>query len=66
MVDERTASPVHRPLLVNGEALSLDVQAPSPGGGEKYEPQTVDQARAALLPQVAGAVDAAARLPQEQ
>ena len=64
MVDERTADPIHRPLLVNGEALSLDVQAPSPGGGEKYEPQTVDQARAALLPQVTGAVDAAARLPQ--
>ena len=29
-----------RRLLTNGEALRMEVEAPSSGGGDKYEPQT--------------------------
>jgi len=62
VADVRSNEAVSRPLLVNGEALKLDVQAPRSGGGEKYEPQTVEQARAVLAPQVIAATEAAADL----
>lgn len=39
-----------RPLLVNGEALRVAVEAAPRGGGEKFEPQTAEQARNLLLP----------------
>lgn len=38
MAGIRSTDGISRPLLVNGEALRLDVQAPNAGGGEKYEP----------------------------
>ena len=53
-----------RPLLVNGEALRLDVQAARSGGGDKYEPQTVEQAQEILAPQVIATTEAVAALPQ--
>lgn len=63
MADVRSNDAVSRPLLVNGEALRLDVEAPRAGGGEKFEPQTVAQAQGILAPQVIAAADAAAALP---
>ena len=63
MADVRSNDAVSRPLLVNGEALRLDVEAPRSGGGEKFEPQTVAQAQNILAPQVIAAVEAAAALP---
>lgn len=59
----RSNDAVRRPLLVNGEALKLDVQAPNSGGGDKYEPQTVEQAQDLLSPQITAAVTAAESLP---
>lgn len=41
-----------RPLLFNGERLSIDVERPPSGGGDKYEPVSAVEASAALLPQV--------------
>ncbi len=64
MADGRS-NDVQRPLLVNGEALRLDVQAPNPGGGDKYEPQTVEHAQSVLAPQVVDAADAVSALPQQ-
>lgn len=64
MVDMPSVEGMARPFLVNGEALKLDVQAPIPGGGEKYEPQTPEQAQQILIPQVTAAVESAAKLPQ--
>ena len=63
MQERQRVEPMPRPLLVNGEALRLDVQAPNPGGGEKYEPQTVEEAQRVLVPQVIAAADAAEALP---
>lgn len=65
MADGQGRSETRRPLLVNGEALKLDVTAPSSGGGEKFEPRTPEQAREHLLPQINLAAAAAQRLPQE-
>lgn len=64
MAAGRSNDPRTRPLLVNGEALKLDVQAPNTGGGEKFEPQTVAQARDLLMPQVLATAEAVAGLPQ--
>lgn len=64
MTDVQSNEAVRRPLLVNGEALKLDVQAPNSGGGVKYEPQTVEQAQMLLAPQITAAVEAVADLPQ--
>jgi subtilisin family serine protease len=64
VADVRSNEAVSRPLLVNGEALKLDVQAPRSGGGEKHEPQTVEQAQSILAPQVVAATEAVATLPQ--
>jgi len=63
MADGRSIDAVSRPLLVNGEALRLDVEAPRAGGGEKFEPQTVAQAQSILAPQVIAASEAVALLP---
>lgn len=64
MAEVQGNAPGPRPLLVNGEALKLDVQAPSGGGGDKYEPQTVEQAQATLIPQINEATEKVASLPQ--
>jgi hypothetical protein len=45
-------SPVQRRLLLNGEALRIDVTAPRSGGGTKFEPQTAVEARELLAPQL--------------
>jgi subtilisin family serine protease len=61
-VSENTTAPTRR-LFTNGEALRIDVTAPNQGGGAKYEPVTVEQARRNLLPQIAEAVATARELP---
>ncbi|MDR2372821.1 MAG: S8 family peptidase [Bifidobacteriaceae bacterium] len=65
MANTPTGEAVRRPLLVNGEVLRLAVHAPSAGGGDKFEPQTPEQAQTLLTPQVAAVLAAAARLPPE-
>lgn len=62
MAGIRSTDGISRPLLVNGEALRLDVQAPNPGGGEKYEPQTVESAQKLLIPQINNAAQQAEAL----
>ena len=52
-----------RRLLTNGEALRMEVEAPPSGGGQKYEPQTPEQAQALLLPQIQSVTATARRLP---
>lgn len=64
MAEGRSNEATSRPLLVNGEALRLEVQAPRGGGGDKFEPQSVEEARALLGPQVSEVVEEAAGLPQ--
>lgn len=64
MEQSQSSGTMSRPLLVNGEALRLDVQPTRGGGGEKFEPQTVEEARVLLGPQVAAAVEETSRLPQ--
>ena len=54
-----------RRLLTNGEALRLEVEAPSSGGGDKYEPQTPQQARAVLLPQIRSVRATVRQLPRD-
>lgn len=54
-----------RRLLTNGEALRMEVEAPPSGGGEKYEPQTPEQAQALLLPQIHSVTTTARQLPGE-
>ncbi|GAA4127612.1 hypothetical protein GCM10022215_38260 [Nocardioides fonticola] len=54
-----------RPLLVNGEALKIDVTAPSGGGGPKYEPRTAQDAASFLLPQLTTALEDVRDLPQQ-
>ena len=63
MTDAQSNDAIRRPLLVNGEALKLDVQAPNSGGGNKYEPQTIEQAQDLLAPQINAVVAAAEALP---
>lgn len=41
-----------RPLLLNGEALRLTVQAPSGGGGDKFDPVSLDDAQQLLTGQL--------------
>ena len=54
-----------RPLLVNGEALKVDVTAPNTGGGPKYEPRTAEDAATFLLPQLTATVEGARDLATE-
>lgn len=56
---------VPRQLLVNGEALRIDVEAARGGGGDKYEPQSPEEAREFLLPQLDRAIEVAASLPPQ-
>lgn len=53
------------PLLVNGEALRLEVTPPNRGGGTKYDPQTAEQARTLLTPMVRRASEQAQQLPEQ-
>ena len=41
----------------------MDVDAPPSGGGDKFEPQTPEEAREVLLPMIRSVVDAAERIP---
>ena len=50
-------------LFIGGERLRIDVESPPSGGGDKFEPQTAQQARALLLPMVQSVVESAATLP---
>ena len=52
-----------RRLLVGGERLRIDVDVPPSGGGDKFEPQTPDQARTLLLPMLQHVATRAADLP---
>jgi len=52
MTAEFPQSSARRPLLVNGESLRIEVTAPRSAGGEKYEPQSPEEARQLLLPQI--------------
>lgn len=58
-----TSSPVDRRLFVGGERLRMDVETPPSGGGDKFEPQTPEQARELLLPMVRSLTETAAGLP---
>lgn len=58
-----TAPSVERRLLVGGERLRVEVDAPPSGGGDKFEPQTPAEARDLLLPMVQTLTAAAAKLP---
>ena len=63
MSDVHSGGVQSRPLFVNAEALRVDVRAPSGGGGDKYEPQTLEQAQVLLAPQVEAAAASAAEMP---
>ena len=53
-----------RPLLLNGESLRQDLELQRwRGGSEKYEPQTAEEARELLLPQIETARIEAASIP---
>ena len=52
-----------RRLLVGGERLRMDVDVPPSGGGDKFEPQTPDQARTLLLPMLEQVATRAGDLP---
>jgi len=51
-----------RRLLVNGEALRVEVTAPRGAGGEKYEPQSAEEARELLEPQLRAVISTTSRL----
>ena len=55
-------NPVDRRLFIGGERLRIDVEAPPTGGGDKFEPQTPQQARALLSPMLRSVVGRAAGL----
>lgn len=59
------AGDARRPFLYKGEALRTPVERPPTGGGDKYEPQTAEQAREVLLPQVRSLRGSVADLPAE-
>ncbi|MGO4785177.1 S8 family peptidase [Cryobacterium sp. W22_MBD10_FK3] len=52
-----------RPLLGRGEALRIAVTTPPSGGGDKFVPQTAEEARVLLSPQLSLARDKALALP---
>jgi len=58
-----TSTQTDRRLLVGGERLRMEVDAPPSGGGDKFEPQTPEQARELLLPMVQTLSATAAGLP---
>jgi hypothetical protein len=58
------AVPAPRPMLGNGEALRVDVEAPGRGGGARFEPRSAEEAQRLLLPQVSTLVTGARALEQ--
>jgi subtilisin family serine protease len=64
MTDVGGVGSVARRLLLNGEALRLDVEPAPTGGGPKYEPFTSEQARDWLLPQIRSARATIQELPE--
>jgi hypothetical protein len=54
-----------RRLLINGEALRIDVDAAPSGGGTKYEPFTSEEAREWLLPQIQSSRTLIDTLPEQ-
>lgn len=58
-----TPAEVTRRLFYNGEALRVDVGEPPTGGGDKYEPQTAEQAQQILAPKIRSTVEQAMTLP---
>jgi Subtilase family len=54
-----------RRLLLNGEALRVDVTAPRPAGGAKFDPQTAEQAREVLEPQLQELIFTASQLDSQ-
>lgn len=52
-----TAADGSRRLLLNGEALRIDVSTPPSGGGKKFEPQTAVDARRLLAPQLSQVIE---------
>ena len=61
MTDVSTS--VDRRLFIGGERLRISIDAPPAGGGEKYEPQTPEQARELLMPMMEEVAEAAAVIP---
>lgn len=59
-----TATPDRR-VLVGGEHLRTRVEDAPSGGGEKYEPQTTEQARDLLLPMLREVTQRAVSLPPQ-
>ena len=53
-----------RRVLVGGEQLRIAVEDAPSGGGDKYEPQTAEQARNLLLPMVHEVTRRAGSLPE--
>lgn len=64
MTDPSATGNVARRLLLNGEALRLDVELAPTGGGTKFEPFTSEEAREWLLPQIRTARASLQRLPE--
>jgi hypothetical protein len=54
-----------RPLLVHGERLREKIERVSGGGGSKFHPLTVEEARVALLPQAIALRDRVSQFPDE-
>src|SRR4051794_1610510 len=54
-----------RPMLAGGERLIRSIERGPSGGGEKYHPRTLDEAKALLLPQVDLLTSAVAALEPE-
>jgi hypothetical protein len=61
--DVATVGNAARRLLLNGEALRIDVEPAPSGGGPKFEPFTSDEAREWLLPQTRAARAELSALP---
>ena len=61
-VPSPTPAPDRR-VLVGGERLRVDVEDAPSGGGEKFEPQTPEEARELLLPMVREVARSAAETP---
>ncbi len=54
-----------RRVLVGGEQLRIDVEDAPSGGGEKFEPQTSEEARELLLPMVREVTQRAVSMPAQ-
>lgn len=54
-----------RSLFVNGEALSIAISPPASGGGAKFHPRTLSEAREILAPQIKLVVQSVSAIPSE-